>query len=118
MSSHAVTAGTKGAVRLHAPFWSSSTLTVSNDSEPPEYPVAWPQAPGPHGRKEHFPLPSLPAGKETNYANSVGFSYEALAVMNALREGRTSVDEISDNESLRIMCVPSPDPDPHCGPQP
>ena len=39
-------AGTKGAVRLHAPFWSTATLTVSNDSEPPEYPVAWPQVTG------------------------------------------------------------------------
>jgi len=110
--------GTKGAVKLHAPFWSATTMSVTTDLHKRLHPPPprayngnspWPSSPGRDGldAKVHAtgPLPDVPKGQQLNFANSMGFSYEITAVMDALRTGKSECAELSSAESLRIMAT-------------
>jgi len=110
--------GTKGAVKLHAPFWSATTMSVTTDLHKRLFPPpprathgnsAWPSAPGRDGvdSKVHTlpPLPAVPDGQQLNFANSMGFAYEIAAVMDALRTGQAECAECTSAESLRIMAT-------------
>ena len=52
-----------------------------------------------------FAIPPVPPGRSFNFVNSQGFLYEARAVMGAVRDGRTQLDEISGEETMRIMGI-------------
>ena len=110
--------GTKGAIKLHAPFWSPTSMSVTTDLHKRLYPPPprvregnspWPSSPGRDGldNKVHSlsPLPEVPSGMQLNFSNSMGFVYEIAAVMHALRNGQAECAECSSEESLRIMAT-------------
>ena len=118
MPNEATICGTKGSVRLHAPFWSCTKMSVATslnrrlDPPPPKVAAGntpWPSSPGRDGldcKVHHLPsLPPVPAGTQLNYSNSMGFTYEVAAVMRALRQGKLECDEFSTEESLRVMAI-------------
>jgi len=81
--------GDKGRVRIHAPFWCSTKLTVSlvgKEDEVLEFPL-------PHKKDEH----------SFNFTNSMGMQFEAAHVHQMLKEGRHDSNIISQEESLTIM---------------
>ena len=77
MPQEAVLVGTEGRIRLHAPWWRSTTLTLSRPREKDEV--------------LHLPY-------EGN-----GYNYEAAAVMDCLRAGKTESDVMGLDETLAIM---------------
>ena len=92
----------------------SVATSLNRRLEPPPPKVAkgntpWPSSPGRDGldNKVHFlpALPPVPDGRQLNYSNSMGFTYEAAAAMRALRQGKLECDEFSTEESLRVMAI-------------
>jgi predicted dehydrogenase len=77
MPQEAVLAGAEGRIRIHAPWWRSTTLTLSRPRQEDEV--------------LHLPY-------EGN-----GYNYEAAAVMDCLRAGRTESDVMGLDETLAIM---------------
>jgi predicted dehydrogenase len=77
MPQEAVLMGTEGWIRIHAPWWRSTTLTLS--------------LPGQEDEVIHLPY-------EGN-----GYNYEAAAVMDCLRAGKTENDVMGLDETLAIM---------------
>lgn len=111
--------GTQGAVKLHAPFWSATKMSISTDlnkrlTPPPPLVAkgnkAWDSTPGRDGLDNHVhspkpALPDVPTGVQLQYANSMGFTFEVAAVVAALRAGRDECAEFSREESLQIMAT-------------
>jgi predicted dehydrogenase len=77
MPQEAVLMGTEGQIRIHAPWWRPTTLTLS--------------LPGQEDEVIHLPY-------EGN-----GYNYEAAAVMDNLRAGTTENDVMRLDETLAIM---------------
>jgi predicted dehydrogenase len=77
MPQEAVLMGTEGQIRIHAPWWRPTALTLS--------------LPGQEDESLHLPY-------EGN-----GYNYEAAAVMDCLRAGRTESDVMGLDETLAIM---------------
>jgi predicted dehydrogenase len=77
MPQEAVLVGTEGRIRIHSPWWHPTTLTLSR----------------PRQEDEILRLPY-----EAN-----GYNYEAAAVMDCLRAGKTESDVMSLDETLAIM---------------
>jgi predicted dehydrogenase len=77
MPQEAVLMGTEGRIQIHAPWWRSTTLTLS--------------LPGQEDEVIHLPY-------EGN-----GYHYEAAAVMDCLRAGKTESDVMGLDETLTIM---------------
>jgi len=83
--------GDKGRVRIHAPFWCSTKLTLSLN--------------GQEDQNLEFPLPQVNQGDTFNFTNSVGMSFEAAHAQKQLRDGKIESDIISLEESLVIMKI-------------
>jgi predicted dehydrogenase len=73
----AVIAGTEGMIRIHSPFWSATTATISIEGKEDE---------------------TVKIPHECN-----GFEYEAREVMQCLRAGKLESDIMPLNESLSIV---------------
>jgi hypothetical protein len=69
--------GIEGQIRIHAPWWRPTTLTLAV-----------------HGREEE----TMSLSFEGN-----GYNYEALEVMNCLRGGRLESDVMPLDETVAIM---------------
>ena len=76
-SQQAVIAGTKGMIRIHSPFWSATTATISIE-----------------GKKDK----TVKIPHECN-----GFEYEAREVMQCLQAGKLQSDIMPLDESLSIV---------------
>lgn len=72
----AIVTGTEGRIRVHAPWWQPSVLTLSAG-----------------GAEETIELP-----REGN-----GFNYEAAEAMACLRDGRTETDGLPLDETVHVM---------------
>jgi len=81
--------GDKGRVKIHAPFWCSTSISISLN--------------GQEDKREEFPLPEVAKGHTFNFSNSVGMSFEASHVNKMLKEGKKESNIISLDESLTIM---------------
>jgi dihydrodiol dehydrogenase / D-xylose 1-dehydrogenase (NADP) len=88
--------GTKASAKICSPFWCPTKLELTHQ--------------GPYGPDEskpeetfEFPLPDCP--KPTNFTNSIGFTYEAAAVMKCLGEKQQASSLMPDAESLVIMGI-------------
>ena len=79
----------------------ASAITILHRRRGPP-PRAW--EPGDNGERD-YAIPPVPPGRTFNFMNSQGFLYEARAVMGAVRDGRTQLDEISGEETMRIMGI-------------
>jgi predicted dehydrogenase len=77
MPQEAVLIGTEGQIRIHTPWWRPTTLTLSRAGQEDE--------------SLHLPY-------EGN-----GYNYEAAAVMDCLRAGRTESDVMGLDETLAII---------------
>jgi predicted dehydrogenase len=77
MPQEAVLIGTEGRIRIHAPWWRPTALTLFR--------------PGQEDEVLHLPY-------EGN-----GYNYEAAAVMDCLRAGKTESDVMGLDETLTIM---------------
>jgi hypothetical protein len=69
--------GTRGQIRIHTPWWQGTTLTLSVQDEQDKVML--------------FPF-------EGN-----GYNYEAVEVMNCLRDGKTESDVMPLDETLAIV---------------
>ncbi len=79
MSQHAHIIGTEGSIYLHSPFWCGTTVTLSiNDRDP-----------------ETLELPM----------HGNGYNYEAEAVMDCMRAGKTECDVMPLSDTLAIMDI-------------
>jgi predicted dehydrogenase len=76
-SQEAVIAGTKGMIRIHSPFWSATTATISIEGKEDE---------------------TVKIPHECN-----GFEYEAREVMHCLQAGKLESDIMPLDESLSIV---------------
>jgi len=84
-----VVIGDKGRVKLHAPFWCSTKITVSLAGKPDEV--------------IDFPLPHFESNHTFNFTNSIGMTYEAAHVQQLLKEGKLESNIIPQAESLVIL---------------
>jgi dihydrodiol dehydrogenase / D-xylose 1-dehydrogenase (NADP) len=73
--------GTKGTIKLSAPFWCSTQLTL------------------PSGEVVNFPLPE---GKQTNFGNSMGLHYQCNEVRRCIQAGQLESPTVSHKESILI----------------
>jgi len=81
LPNEAFAVGTKGTLKLEAPFWCSLGLV------------------GPKGT-EKFPLP--PAVKKLNFGNSEGLAYQCHEVRRCIKSGLTESPVVSHKETLQI----------------
>jgi dihydrodiol dehydrogenase / D-xylose 1-dehydrogenase (NADP) len=88
--------GTKASVKICAPFWCPTKMELTHQ--------------GPYGPDESKPQETfeyaLPeCSKPTNFTNSIGFAYEAAAVMKCLATKQQESSLLPDAESLVIMGI-------------
>ena len=100
-----VITGSKGTATLHAPFWCSTRVSVKWHDDDAAAAAAAAPAAVPAATGTDYAIPPVPPGRTFNFMNSQGFLYEARAVMGAVRDGRTQLDEISGDETMRIMGI-------------
>jgi len=81
MPNEAIIVGTKGTLKLPAPFWCSTQLTLSS------------------GEIVNFPLPP---GKKTNFDNSMGLAYQCHEVRRCILNGLKESPVVSHKETQLI----------------
>jgi len=81
--------GTKGSIKLHNPFWSTTRVTLTINGKAPEE-LAFDYQPK---KPEH----------SFNFLNSIGLQYEAKHMQQLLAQGKTESDILSLDETLSIM---------------
>jgi len=83
LPNEAIAVGTKGTLKLEAPFWCSTALVT------------------PNGRLE-FPLPQVPGDHKFNFGNSVGLSFQCNEVRRCIKAGLLESPVVSHQETLLL----------------
>jgi dihydrodiol dehydrogenase / D-xylose 1-dehydrogenase (NADP) len=87
---HITIFGEKGWIRVHAPFWCTTKLTVQLTGQQ-------------QAQELDFPLPAVKQGHSFNFINSIGMVYQCAHVHQCLKEGKLESPVITLQESLLIM---------------
>ncbi|CAL8144825.1 unnamed protein product [Orchesella dallaii] len=86
MPNEAFIIGTKGTIKMHYPFWSTTKLELIPSGEVFEYP--------------------LPVGaKPINFWNTTGLAYQCDEVRKCLIQGKTESDVMPHSETLRLSQI-------------
>jgi len=89
--------GSKGHIKVEAPFWASTKMTVTTKDDKGET----------HDKVENFDFPKFDnKGKEFYFFHSEGLFYQAIATENYIKAGKIqSEDILPHSESLKSISV-------------
>jgi len=90
-------AGSKGSIKVHAPFWASTKMTIKTKNEKGEEAE----------KEENFDFPKFDnKGKEFFFLHSEGLFYQAIATEKYIQQGKLeSEDVLPHSESLKSISV-------------
>ena len=93
--------GTRGAMRLHFPFWCPTKLTLMQE------PTGEQRRPYARRVTYHFPLPRRGGGarKPLNFVHSEGFRYEIDEANRCIRQGLSQSPLLTHRDNLEIMSM-------------
>jgi len=91
-----VITGSKGSLKIHAPFWASTKMTVKTKDDKGET----------SERDENFDFPKFDnKGKEFYFLHSEGLYYQAFEVQKCIAEKKLQSDILPHSESLKSIGV-------------